>query len=473
MDAWLAQMTLRYNGITYGPQSLNQTLTGNRERIGSGFSAFVGGAYAANGVVFACELARMSAFTEARFAFRDDAGDLNTGTDARNPGYRDLQLLRHPWPNATTGDLLSRMLLDADFAGNAFVARRQGPKLKRLRPDWVVIVCGSETDPEVDGYDIDAEVIGYAYLPGGPNSGEEPVPLLANEVAHFAPHPDPLASFRGMAWITPVIRQVEADQQMTAHKSAFLANGATPNLIVKISPDVKTDEKLAWIKKTFRGEYEGISNAYRTLFLAGGADATVVGANLAELDFAVTQRAGETVICAAAGVPPVVVGLGDAATAGSYSIQNYQGSIRRYADMTIRPAWRNVCGSLETIINVPSGQELWIDEKDIAFLREDAKDQAEIRNRDAQTIKFLVEGGFKADAVVALMGADYKGLHGQHTGLFSVQLQAPGSTKMPQGEAPGETPVADVGAAPEKPAINPAAAGNGAGKPATLPPGKP
>jgi len=32
-------------------------------------------------------------------------------------------------------------------------------------------------------------------------------------------------------------------------------------------------------------------------------------------------------------------------------------------------------------------------------------------------------------------------LIGKHTGLFSVQLQAPGSTKMPAGEVPGESPV--------------------------------
>ncbi len=41
-----------------------------------------------------------------------------------------------------------------------------------------------------------------------------------------------------------------------------------------------------------------------------------------------------------------------------------------------------------------------------------------------------------------------------HSGLFSVQLQAPGSTKMPVGEAPGEIPVGGKPgqAAPEAPA---------------------
>lgn len=434
-DQWLGQMSLRFNGMTYPVGGLNQSLPGSkRETVGQGFSQLVVGAYAANGTVFACELARFSAFSEVRFGFRDFAdgrpGDLIAGTDQRNPGFRDLKLLGRPWPGATTGDLLSRVLLDADFAGNAFLVRRQGPKIKRLRPDWVVIVCGSEQDPEVDGYDIDAEVIGYAYLPGGPSSGEDPVPLLASEVAHFAPVPDPLASYRGMSWLTPVIRQIEADQQMTEHKSSYLSNAATPNLIVRVSPDVKTDEKLAWIKKIYREEHEGPTNAYKTLFLAGGADATVVGSNFQELDFAATQRAGETIICAAAGVPPVVVGLGDAATAGSYSIQNYQGSIRRYADMTIRPLWRNLCGSLETIVSVPAGFELWYDDRDVAFLREDAKDRAGILFQNAQAIRQLTDAGFIPKAAVdAVTSGELERL--EHSNLFSVQLHPPGTKFTP------------------------------------------
>ena len=44
-------------------------------------------------------------------------------------------------------------------------------------------------------------------------------------------------------------------------------------------------------------------NAYKTLFLAGGADVKVVGADLKQVDFKQVQGAGETRIAAAAGVP--------------------------------------------------------------------------------------------------------------------------------------------------------------------------
>jgi hypothetical protein len=32
-------------------------------------------------------------------------------------------------------------------------------------------------------------------------------------VAHWSPIPDPLANFRGMSWLTPVLREIDADQR--------------------------------------------------------------------------------------------------------------------------------------------------------------------------------------------------------------------------------------------------------------------
>jgi hypothetical protein len=62
--------------------------------------------------------------------------------------------------------------------------------IQRLRPDWMTIVTGSRT-----GSEIDTELIGYAYQPGGPASGEDPIGLLPEQVAHFAPYRDPLARY--------------------------------------------------------------------------------------------------------------------------------------------------------------------------------------------------------------------------------------------------------------------------------------
>ena len=57
--------------------------------------------------------------------------------------------------------------------------------------------------------------------------------------------------------------------------------------------------------------HEGLWNAYKTLYLGGGADAKIIGSNMQQLDFKTVQGHGETRIAAAAGVPPIIVGLSE------------------------------------------------------------------------------------------------------------------------------------------------------------------
>jgi phage portal protein BeeE len=140
------------------------SVIGEKERIGNDFKGYVRDAYKANGVIFACILARLLVFSEARFAWQelDDAGrpgDLFTNTD--------LDLLERPWPNATTGHLLARMEQDASLAGNFYGTIRGEDKkarIRRMNPDHVTIVTGS---PDDDPFHIDAQLVAYIYNPRG------------------------------------------------------------------------------------------------------------------------------------------------------------------------------------------------------------------------------------------------------------------------------------------------------------------
>jgi hypothetical protein len=167
----------------------------------------------------------------------------------------------------------------------------------------------------------------------------------------------------------------------------------------------------------------GVSNAYKTLFLAGGADVRVVGADLKQMDFKVTQGAGETRICAAGGVPPIIVGLSEGLQSATYS--NYGMARRKFGDHWARPQWRSFCAAIGHLVNTPPDARLWYDDRDIAFLREDEKDLAEIQSLRVQMIVSLVTNGWDQDAAVqAVMNDDLMSLVGNHTGLYSVQLQS-------------------------------------------------
>lgn len=417
---------LNYGGLNYAT-SVRQTLGTSTEEIGGDFTGLVEGAYKQNGVVFACMMVRQLLFQEARFQFRR----LKNGRPGEYFGSAALLPLERPFSGGTTGDLLARMIQDVDLAGNWYGAKRgsglnQG--IQRLRPDCMTIVMGSKMDVANIATAPDVEVVGYVYEA----TGDKPIFYLPEDVAHFAPYPDPAANFRGMSWLTPVIREIMADQAATTHKLKFFEQGATPNMVVKFEPSLDQKTVEAWIA-LMEDQVGGASNAYRTLFLGGGADATPVGSSMKDIGFKDVQGAGETRIAAAAGTPPIIVGLSEGLAAATYS--NYGQARRRFADGTMRPLWRNAAGSLERIIRVPPRAQLFYDDRDIPFLQEDAQDRATIMQTEAVTLQSLVSAGYTPDsAKEAVLAGDFGRL--EHSGLVSVQLLPPGKSSEP--EAPEE-----------------------------------
>lgn len=395
----------------------NFTLQPFRENVAGDFMGLVDGAYRGNAIVFACELVRFSLFSEARFQYQR----MSKGRPGDLFGDASLGILEKPEPGKTTGDLLSRAILDADLSGSWYGVRR-GDRIKRLRPDWVSILMGSPNRAvDLPAWDPDIEVIGYAYWPGGYYSGADPVAFGVDEVAHFAPVPDPLASYRGMSWLTPVIRELKADSSATQHKLSFFENAATPNLVVKFDPAIG-EQKVREFIEIFEQDHSGTLNAYRTAYLAGGADITVVGANLEQMDFKSVQGAGETRIAAAAAIHPTIVGLSEGLAGSSLNAGNFGAARRLTGDKFLRPAWRNMAGSLEMIVPPPAGSRLWYDSRDVAFLREDVTDAAKVLDLEMSAISKGVTSGFVPDtAVDAVTSGDLRRL--RHGGYLTVQAQ--------------------------------------------------
>jgi phage portal protein BeeE len=425
---WLEQ--LYYAGQTYlvGGGSIVEDV----EKVGAGFDPYVTQGFKGNGVVFACEASRLTLFTEARFQWRE----LRDGRPGNLFGTPELRILEEPWPGGTTGDLLARMILDADLAGNSFTLRRLG-RLTRLRPDWVSLVYDG------DPWDPETVLRAYAYQIGGPQKGRDPTIFLPGEVAHFAPMPDPLSPRRGMSWLTPVLREIDADTVATSHKESLFRKGGTPNMIVKTDTTV-TEELFEAVVKLYREGHEDTSNAGKAWFVQSGFDPTVVGSNLQQLDFKTVQGAGETRIAAASGIHPVIVGLSEGLQGASLNAGNFNSARRLTADKTLRPLWRNVSGSLEWLVSTPvvkAGKaELWYDERDIPFLHEDRKDAADMQVAQASAMKQLIDAGYEPDSVTDAINAnDYMLL--KHSGMVTVQVQ-PGTTEPTQnGKADALAPV--------------------------------
>lgn len=390
--------------------------SGDIEKISPEFQAYCEQAYASNGIVFAVQLARSSLFSEARFKFRA----LN---DKHLFGSPALSLLERPWPGGTTGELLSRMDQHASLAGQSFT-RHAGDRLEQLRPDRVARILGELEDGsyEIAGYGYDREGVGDFLSEVYP----------ASEVADWTPIPDPLSQFRGMSWLTPVVREIEADVAMTTHKSKFFDNAATPNLLVKFPVELKGDQ-IDRYRDRFDARNSGVQNAWKTLVLDRGADATVIGQNFEEMAFTAVQAAGENRIAAAAGVPGIVVGLKEGLEAATYS--NYVQAMRRFVDITMRPNWRSACAALAKLVEVPAVSELWFDTTDIAALREGEQERATTAQTLANAAGELIRAGYAPETVAqALIAGDMSLL--THTGAIPTALYPGGQAPEPARAEP-------------------------------------
>ena len=380
-------------------------------------------AYKTNGIVFSVILQRMVHTSQARFKFRrlSDKGLF---------GSPELAPLEAPWSGGNTAELLARMEQHASLGGQALVTR-DGAGVKLLRPDWTRRV--SELDESGN-----RRLLGYLYdptgwTPGGPEGAwEDPAYYTADEVACYAPIPDPLNPWRGMSWLTPVAREVDADASMNEHKQKFFDNAATPNLVIRYQKKLPDGYVKAFAEQ-FDDRHGGVSQSWRTVILDEAADLTVVGNSFEQMSFTALQAAGETRIAAAGGVPPIIAGLKEGLDAASYS--NFGQAMRHFGNSTLTHNWMTAAGALAQLVTVPSGAELWFDVSDIPALQESEKDRADAGQINAATLSTLITAGYTPESATrAVITGDFSLL--QHSGLVSVQLQAPGSQPTPPALPP-------------------------------------
>lgn len=409
-----------YSGLSAPPQALTGTYQKQYvDSVPNDLEGYARALFAASDAVFSVMDVRLKVFSATRFQWQR----INNGRPSEMFGNQSLRLLEEPFFGGTTQDLLGRIIQDVDLAGNAYRCVIDN-EIIRMRPDWVQIVM---TPRYYENAQVGWIKLGYLYWENGVGNGD-PAPFLVNEVAHYAPIPDPLHPFRGMSWLTPVIREVQNDKSMNLHKKAFFENAATPNLSVSLAKEVRPESFARFVEEMNLG-YKGVENAYKTLYLGGGADVKVIGTDFQQLDFSNVQGHGETRIAAAGGVPPIIAGFSEGLASATYS--NYGQARRRFADATMHPLWQNVAGSLAPLIPKPLGDRngavrLWYDSRDVPFLREDRKDAVAITAQQASTIRQLIETGYEPDSVIrAVTSEDFGLLLGKHSGLTSVQLQPP------------------------------------------------
>jgi phage portal protein BeeE len=415
-----------WEGMASGASVLTTSYASpDREPVLPQLAAFAQQANSSNAPVFSALLVRMSLLSEARLQWQ--------ALDDRHLwGDTSLAKLEEPFgPNTTTGNLFSRMEQDAFLAGQAYVWDTPGEdRLVRLRPDWTTIV--SEV-VHVGGGGWYRRKIGYWFEPPKSlMSKDEGFFVPAEECVHWAPIPDPQANFRGMSPLTPIVRDVQGDDGMGQYKLRYLANNATPNIVIKYAQKLAPGT-IDGIRERMAARYAGPDNAGKTLILDQGADLTLAGNSLSQMDFGTVQAVGTERILAACSVPGVLVGLEPLRGAG----RGYQESMQKLANIYGRPQWRSACGALSQIVDVPAGNRLWYDTSDIAALQDGELEKGQAALVRAQALLALVQAGYTHESAIATVDSmDLNQLKAGGTGTPA--SSAPVQHLLPQAQ-PGAT----------------------------------
>jgi hypothetical protein len=222
----------------------------------------------------------------------------------------------------------------------------------------------------------------------------------AGEVVHFAPIPDPQANFRGMSPLTPIIRDIQGDDGMSRYKIRYLQNDATPNIVIKYAQKLQT-ATIDSIRERMAARYAGPDNAGKTLILDQGADLTLAGNSLQQMDFSNVAAVGAERILAAANVPGVLVGLEPLRGAG----RGYQESMQKLANLYARPQWRSACGALSQLLDIPAGNRLWFDVSDISALQDGELEKGQAALVKAQALLALRQAGYDPMSAISAVDA--------------------------------------------------------------------
>jgi hypothetical protein len=176
-----------------------------------------------------------------------------------------------------------------------------------------------------------------------------------------------------------------------------------PGLVIKYSQKLG-NMTIETLRKRFRAKYGGPERAGNVLVLDEGADLTVAGSTLEQLQFAAVSAAGEKRVCAAGG-PGLLTILG-------FQAGDYTTAIREFADLWARPAWRQCCAALEHLCGGPAANpqvpvRLWYDVSGIAALREGELVRSQSYLVRAQAVASTIQAGMtRVSAIAAAAAAD-------------------------------------------------------------------
>lgn len=255
------------------------------------------------------------------------------GEFVENENDEHIALLEYPNLDHTGNQLIQFIAASLAVHGIAYIQKYRGAmntgRVTGLYY-WPACWVAEQTTVEgsygpVDGYNVN----GHA----GIVAPEDMIRIWIPSVDHPWKPSSPLAS---------AYNDIRMDQESANYHAEIINNlaacGIAINVGQRVTPDQKRDAELSIASKF------GRSNRGKPYVYGGdGADVKMISP-LSDLDWPGVSSACETRICAALGVPPIIIGARAGLDRATYS--NYELALKSYYSETARPLWVAIADAL-------------------------------------------------------------------------------------------------------------------------------
>lgn len=183
-------------------------------------------------------------------------------------------------------------------------------------------------------------------------------------------YPDPRNLDDGLGPLQAALRDVTMEEERQDYMLENLVNLRSPGMIFYQPTDWSREQKDEIRAVIMSGLGRG--HRGRPLFLQGEGAKLEMPAPLKDLDWPGMTALSETRICAAFGVPPILIGLRSGLESATYS--NYEQAERSFAQGTMAPLWGLLDAAFTRAFARDEGEdvECYHDQDAVPAMREDA-----------------------------------------------------------------------------------------------------
>ncbi len=317
------------------------------------------GAYNTAAIIQACVKMKATVASEVwmQVGVWDDSS-WEPGSGAESDAFYDL--MRRPNGQMDYREFVWNVVTHLELTGISYVAkfRDRGKQITGIWP-FPSSSVSEMKDPK-------GNLNHYRINQGGGNAL-----LVAPDDMFVVRYPDPTDPSSGSSPLSSAVRDLQIDNARTNLLIEILTNTHFASTVFQRGKGLWSETEKAAIRASFKDKI-GPGRRGDALFLSGeGADVKFPTAPT-DIDWPGTSSLAETRICAAFGVPPILVSLRAGLERSTYS--NFEQALRAFYRLTMKPLWNLLASALERGLFVDeddSETEVEPSIEDVAELQED------------------------------------------------------------------------------------------------------